>query len=72
MLRPKAYIFYTIPYIFAMNGAPVPPPTRFVHKGKKSKSTNDVSSVPVSENKPTAYKALSEYDEILMFIMDDL
>ena len=55
-----------------MNGAPVPPPTRFVHKGKKSKSTNDVILVPVSENKPTAYKALSEYDEILMFIMDDL
>ena len=73
MLRLKVYIFYPIPCIFVMNGAPIPPPpTRFVHKGKKIKSTNDVNLVPVSENKPIAHSALSEYDQILIFVMDDL
>ena len=49
-----------------------PSPSRYEHKGKKSKYIDDITPVPVSENKSTAYNALSEYDQILMFVMDDL
>ena len=66
----KPYILVVV-CVGTMDSNP-PPPSRYEHKGKKSKSINDITPVPVSENKSTAYNALSEYDQILMFVMDDL
>jgi hypothetical protein len=71
MLRLKTYIFVVV--CAGTMDSIFPPPTRFKHRGKKSKSASDVPVAPVSDNKSMICNMSSNvYDEILIFIMDDL
>ena len=50
-----------------------PPPSKFIRKGRRSKSIGNTTTVQSVDIHPTECAVSDKaYDEILMFIMDDM